>query len=322
MFNDLNIIPKPKAGLHRQSSTLSIKHPSAQHLSIKLLSGILLLTAAPLAQALTQSADAESNYRFHPTLADNTIDTIACCDDDIDYMRLQLPVFQQNQYQQQDQHHAQNLQAYFAYQAQAWLQYAKHENSINSQSAAGSHALQTGSTVVQALQEGNNNRLTLLSDIPKTSALMRPDLWATLNALKNSGGINTAPKALAFSEVALIWAAADQCKYGADASSAPFRMADRWLQQAREAYVQAHDSQSNVQLETRINNYYKQYAPLAATDDNCTGQPLALNLNAQSSNTQSFNTQIFDAQVNSALTLPQNIIIQMLTPTVTYRIID
>ena len=307
MFNNLLIIPKYKA----------LSSQRWRSCSVRLVSGMLLLTAAPLTQALAQPVD--NDYRFQPTLADNKIDATAYCDNEMDYMRLQLPVFQHTK--------TPSSQAYFAYQAQAWLQYAKHENVIDNASAAGTDALQRGGTILQALQDGNEDSLALTSDIPATSALMRPDLWATLSALKASGGITHAPKAVAFSEVALIWAAADHCKYGADASSAPFQMADRWLQQAREAYVHNHEATSNVQLESLINRYYQHYAPLAAADDNCTAQALSLTINTppldhQSPNNQNLTHQNTAPQIDSTLALPVNIIIQMLTPTVTYQIVD
>lgn len=297
MLNDLSILHK---------HTVVSRRRSKYHLA-SLCLALLLLT--PVTQAATLSGDKAmdtdaSRYDFHATLAENKIHSVAYCDNYLDYMRLQLPVFQQAQSPSQ--------RAYFAYQAQAWLHYAKRENSIDGDSAAGADALHRGRTILQALQNGNTHSLTLTSDIPKTSRLMRPDLWATLNALKAHGGITAAPKAVAFSEVALIWAGADYCKYGADASSAPFKMADDWLQQAREAYVQTHDSTSNVQLEGLINAYYKQYAPLASTDNECAAQTLPLNISTQNLNTH----------INNTLTLPANIIIQMLTPTVTYRIID
>ena len=51
-------------------------------------------------------------------------------------------------------------------------------------------------------------------------------------------------------------------------------MADRWLEQAREAYVNNHDSKTNVALQDLIVRYYKQYAPLDAIADRCAGQIL------------------------------------------------
>ena len=168
-------------------------------------------------------------------------------------------------------------QQYFAYKAQAWLNYAYHENSIKSKTAASNQAVQAGTAILQLLQQGTEEDTSLTSAIPSTSALMRPDLWAILSALKDSGGIENAPRELAFSEVALVWAAADQCERGWRQSGAHFRMADRWLEQAREAYVNAHDSPTNVALDTLSNHYFKQFAPLDSGDDRCQGQILPMN---------------------------------------------
>lgn len=160
-------------------------------------------------------------------------------------------------------------QQYLAYKAQAWLNYATHENTIKSHTAAGNHALQSADIILQALKSSNPQTLDLSPDIPNSSALMRPDLWAILTALKDKGGIEQAPRELAFSEVALVWAAADYCEHGARQSGSHFRMADRWLEQAREAYVNAHDSKTNVALERLTNSYYKQYALVDSNDDSC-----------------------------------------------------
>lgn len=160
-------------------------------------------------------------------------------------------------------------QQYLAYKAQAWLNYATHENSIKSHTAAGNHALQSADIILQALKNSNLQTLDLSPDIPDSSALMRPDLWAVLTALKDKDGMEQAPRELAFSEVALVWAAADHCEHGARQSGSHFRMADRWLEQAREAYVNAHDSKTNVALERLTNSYYKQYALVDSNDDSC-----------------------------------------------------
>lgn len=160
-------------------------------------------------------------------------------------------------------------QRYLAYKAQAWLNYATHENSIKSHTAAGNHALQSADIILQALKDSSQQTLDLNPDIPDSSALMRPDLWAMLTALKDSGGIEQAPRELAFSEVSLVWAAADYCEHGSRQSGSHFRMVDRWLEQAREAYINAHDSETNVALEAMTNRYYKQYALVDSNDDSC-----------------------------------------------------
>ena len=165
-------------------------------------------------------------------------------------------------------------QQYFAYKAQAWLNYAIHKDSMNSRSPTGLEAAQSAEAILQALKKGSENDILLIQDIPASSALMRPDLWATLSALKDSGAIINAPRELAFSEVALIWAANEQCEKNSRQAGTHFRMADRWLEQAREAFVNAHNSKTNVALEELTVRYYEQYAPLDSTNDRCTGQLL------------------------------------------------
>jgi len=179
-----------------------------------------------------------------------------------------------NELQTYQQKNMSAQQQYFAYKAQAWLNYATHKNSMNNRSDAGVEAAQTAENILQALKNDKVEELALIEDIPSTSALMRPDLWATLSALKDSGSINSAPREIAFSEVSLIWAATDQCERGAKSSNSHFRMADRWLEQAREAFVNTHDSTANVALEGLIVRYYKEYAPLDSSDDTCNGQIL------------------------------------------------
>lgn len=243
----------------------------------------ILLTMTASAQAssptdatLTQSNSPEyvlnhcnSDIQAYPSKSiSSRQETIGC-------MITQLQAYQHS--------HMSARQQYFAYKAQAWLNYANHERSIKSRSSAGTHAFSSGAAILHALKNGNEKNLELTADIPSTSALMRPDLWATLQALKEEGGIVSAPRELAFSEVALIWAAANQCEHGWRQSSAHFRMADRWLEQAREAYVNAHNSQDNVTLIELINRYYKQYAPLDPSDDSCQGQALSVNLQTSTS---------------------------------------
>ncbi len=239
------------------------------------LSALLLLSVASLASA----QDSTANNTAQIVDANSAVD----CRNDIQtqapsykYQSTQQRVLncmveQLQPYQQKDKT---AHQQYFAYKAQAWLTYAIHQDSMNSRSAAGPLAVEMAETILQALKNNTTQNIKLQQDIPTTSALMRPDLWATLSALKDSGGIESAPREMAFSEVALIWAATNQCKRDWRESSMHFRMADRWLEQAREAYVNAHDSQTNVALEQSIVSYYKQYAPLDTGDDICRGQDL------------------------------------------------
>lgn len=184
----------------------------------------------------------------------------------ISCMQAQLQTYQQKSMSVRQQ--------YFAYKAQAWLSYAIHKNSMNSRSGAGLQAEKMAEDILTVLNKGAEQDLPLIQDIPSNSTLMRPDLWATITALKESDGLASAPREIAFSEVSLIWAATDHCERGGRETGSQFRMADRWLEQAREAYVNAHDSQTNVALQELILSYYKKYVLLGASDEVCLGQAL------------------------------------------------
>lgn len=274
--------------------TLAVNGVMAR-LPTKLLFSVLavttLLTSPTLTQADTNLTIAcKNDIVTHLTQKNNTELSPNEQQRSISCMMVQL-----QQYQQQE-HSAR--QQYLAYKAQAWLNYANHQASTNSKNAVGRHAFQEGSNILTALNNGTDEQINLTPDIPKTSALMRPDLWATLNALKDSGGIALAPRELAFSEVALVWAAAEQCAQGWQQSGTHFRMSERWLEQAREAYVNAHTSKENVALEERINRYFKQYEPLDTGEDKCQGQ------------------------VFPNTTLRQSTSIPMPIPTATYKIVE
>ena len=285
-----------------------------------ILSVMTLLTLSPLVQAAGNNhADDSPNKDFVIPISycynGNTMQNVRpkhkmVEQQTIDCMLTELALYQKNSLTSRQQ--------YFAYKAQAWLNYASHENSIKSNTQAGSQALKAGAHILQKLRSNADEELKLTTDIPSSSALMRPDLWATVSALKDSASkdststdsnsIIIAPRELAFSEVALIWAAADQCAHGWRQSGTHFRMAERWLEQAREAYVNAHDSKTNVALESSIVDYYEQYAPLDPHDDVCHGQSLPPT------------TQAADSNTNNRLLLAQSTLIPMPIPTATYRI--
>lgn len=239
-----------------------------------LISGVLLLTAA-----MVTSASASNHHvlpvaalKNDPSLCANlqtpshSLKNKSARQRSINCMLSQLQTYQQKSMSARQQ--------YFAYKAQAWLNYATHKNSMNSRSDVGLRAEKMAENILTVLNKGTEQDLPLIQDIPTNSTLMRPDLWATLSALKDNDGIASAPREIAFSEVSLIWAAADYCERGDRESGSQFRMADRWLEQAREAYVNAHDSDTNVALETLIVSYYKKYELLASSDDVCLGQVL------------------------------------------------
>lgn len=167
-------------------------------------------------------------------------------------------------------------QQYFSYKAEAWLDYAYRTDGIHNDPSIQSQAQHAATTILQALQNSDEERLNLNQDIPSYSTMMRPDLWALLSALKDNGGIENAARELAYSEVALIWAASDYCLYNAVQKDigVQFRAADYGLEKAREAYINAHDSQTNVALENKTVMYFKQFTKEKTTDNECSSQKL------------------------------------------------
>ncbi|WP_435949130.1 hypothetical protein [Psychrobacter sp. DM8] len=240
-----------------------------------------------------------------PVVSSMVTNQISACDDN-DLQTSKYQTSQQRdiacmiaQLQPYEQSNVTARQQYLAYKAQAWLIYANNKYSMNSRAAIADYAYERGSTIFYALKNNKEQSIALVSDIPQTSDMMRPDLWATLSALKDSGGIDSAPRELAFSEVSLIWAAADHCARGWRESSPHFRMADRWLEQAREAYINANTDIDSAALIKHINDYYQQYEPLDARNDICNGQVMPV-----------------DSQVQSSAIIP------MPKPTATYTLAD
>lgn len=156
------------------------------------------------------------------------------------------------QYQQSDN----ALERYVAYQAQGWLTFANYEQSQNHKAVA-IKAFDHTQKLFDLLKQHKTATLDPSPFLPDSRPLVRPDLWATLNALKQSGAINIAPREMALSEVALLWSQDNQ-RYP-DQIGVQLRVVDRWLETAREAFVNAHDSADNVRLEELTNTYFKQY---------------------------------------------------------------
>ncbi|GAF54697.1 hypothetical protein JCM18901_284 [Psychrobacter sp. JCM 18901] len=80
---------------------------------------------------------------------------------------LNCMVAQLKPYQQKDKTADQQ---YFAYKVQAWLNYATHQDSMNSRSSAGQVALEMAEPILQALDNDTVQDLGLHQDIPSTSA--------------------------------------------------------------------------------------------------------------------------------------------------------
>lgn len=189
------------------------------------------------------------------------------------------------------------IERYAAYQAQGWLTFANFDQSRNHKAAA-AQEFDITQQLFDILKQNKTATLNQAPVLPDSRPLVRPDLWAILNALKQGGAISIAPREMALSEVALLWSQDNQ-DYPKQIA-AQLRMVDRWLEVAREAFVNAHDSRDNVRLEELTNRYFKQYQ----------GQTVA------KSNQKSALTNV-DSQDLTPLGTP----IAMPTPTATYRVV-
>ena len=163
---------------------------------------------------------------------------------------------------------------YYAYKAQAWLNYAYHENSEGSLTSAGNYALAEALAILQALRDNTSEQLLMTSDIPPTSALMRPDLWATLMTLKQHGGIKLSPREMAFSEVKLVWAASEYCELGWRHAREHFNAAERWINQSRIAVLNSTTDLTASQFDKEVADLFELYEPLDAVDNQCLGQAI------------------------------------------------
>lgn len=116
-----------------------------------------------------------------------------------------------------------------AYKADAWLSYVAHERNEASLTKASRYALAEALSIVEALKTNQVDKLPLTADIPPTSGLQRPDLWASLLTIKQTPAFTPLVKTVADSEVKLIWAEAEFCEFGWRHSREHYNTVDRWV---------------------------------------------------------------------------------------------
>jgi hypothetical protein len=165
-----------------------------------------------------------------------------------------------------------NIQ-YTAFKAQAWLSYAQAEDSEGSLSSAGTEAWQQGVSLLQGLREQQYELPNSTLTIPSYSTLLREDLWASLLTLKQNGAMAVAPRELAFSEVKLIWAAAEQCEADWRHAREHFDAAERWLNQATTAYV-ANDGTKLTTLQANASKLQAELTSKVIASAQCQGLDL------------------------------------------------
>lgn len=116
-----------------------------------------------------------------------------------------------------------------AYKADALLIYVTHERNEASLTKASRYALAEALSIVEALKTNQVDKLPLTADIPPTSGLQRPDLWASLLTIKQTPAFTPLVKTVADSEVKLIWAEAEFCEFGWRHSREHYNTVDRWV---------------------------------------------------------------------------------------------
>lgn len=163
-----------------------------------------------------------------------------------------------------------------AYKADAWLSYVAHERNEASLTKASRYALAEALSIVEALKTNQVDKLPLTADIPPTSGLQRPDLWANLLTIKQTPAFTPLVKTVADSEVKLIWAEAEFCEFGWRHSREHYNTVDRWVATAELTALNASgvDKQSFNALKTQ---YLARLKPLAATKnskESCRGAVL------------------------------------------------
>ena len=163
-----------------------------------------------------------------------------------------------------------------AYKADAWLSYVAHERNEASLTKASRYALAEALSIVEALKTNQVDKLPLTADIPPTSGLQRPDLWASLLTIKQTPAFTPLVKTVADSEVKLIWAEAEFCEFGWRHSREHYSAADRWVATAELTALNTSgvDKQSFNALKTQ---YLARLKPLAATKnskESCRGAVL------------------------------------------------
>lgn len=163
-----------------------------------------------------------------------------------------------------------------AYKADAWLSYVAHERNEASLTKASRYALAEALSIVEALKTNQVDKLPLTADIPPTSGLQRPDLWASLLTIKQTPAFTPLVKTVADSEVKLIWAEAEFCEFGWRHSREHYNTVDRWVATAELTALNTSgvDKQSFNALKTQ---YLVGLKPLAATKnskESCRGAVL------------------------------------------------
>lgn len=122
------------------------------------------------------------------------------------------------------------LLRYHAEKAKAWLVYAANERAERSLSVAKKEALAEATRLTEQLEA--KAEISTTTKVLSVSKVMRRDLWATAELLKQHPGFECASSDVAQAEVMLVWAAAEHCELGWRHSREPFAAAERLIDKA------------------------------------------------------------------------------------------
>lgn len=119
---------------------------------------------------------------------------------------------------------------YAAQKAKAWINYANNEASERSLTPARKEALAEATAITEKLEK--SEPISATTTVLSVSKVMRRDLWATAELLKQHPGFDCSATEVAQAEVMLVWAAAEHCELGWHHSREPFAAAERLIDQA------------------------------------------------------------------------------------------
>ena len=116
--------------------------------------------------------------------------------------------------------------------AQAWLDMAMDEYSMNDLTSAAEDALVQASRLIDQL-EAKKKDMDMDTVILPTSCLVRPDLWKLARELKNNPGFSCGEDLVARLEVQLVWAGHEQNQLGWRHAKPYLQAAERLAGEAR-----------------------------------------------------------------------------------------
>lgn len=165
------------------------------------------------------------------------------------------------------------VQYYHAKKAATWLSYAAHEGSERAPNKAmRKTALAEADRIINALEHGQADQLSLTTTVPKGSEVMRRDLWSNAEWLKYQTGFSCAQSQVAQAEVMLVWAAAEQCELGWRHSREKFLAAQRLLNKANDQALNCQSQQGQAPLSQNMPKFnYPSFDALNGGQNVCQG---------------------------------------------------